>query len=732
MQPGAQGLPIARPILRFSVAKGWEPEKSFACGKDMDFTCLPEKRVEQTAIPPITLPRKEAVALRPSLQQAEQIEQQVYAWTRYGEFNWFGIGFYDGEGMSGVGGIGRYHPKTQQMEIRRPQVLRDVSISHLAHDGEALWLGTVGNYEGPDGFAHGLVRYEWNTGRIETFEGKDDGPCGFMVKDLLLDRKYLWVATDLGVSRWDREKRTWDHYVPDPGKSPPMRAVTCPEVYASLLKILPQVYQPSFDTIPYSVLFESIKHFRPRFLSSYVKAMPPVDWGCDELKFIAEGAQDFQALKINLLGLRPVGSPHFKCILAGFAGKDSRAPEWRDLLLAALEGLGPEQRYEDEVVLYPLLKTFPDDIKIGKALARRLKTANNPWHEAEMLPVFLKEKSIPPLIEALDRFTDQERSAHILLAIVKALVQATHLSIGPNGTIQRVPPNADPDHYEVSKKALPHVIARWKNWWETHKAEYGAGPVRSESQKPERRAVSPVTRIEPRVLLSTPTAPIPLGTVCILTASVKNLADPSNPPLPNFPLAFRVIDGPHAGMVKPFRGVTDANGTLTFRYGGTKSGKDTITVLHEGDDVFLDENYAEVTWGGPDLVIPLFAPPVLMSGGGKTFFATDWTQNSGSFPAAASTTRYFLSVTNPVNPAKARVVGERAVPALGPGERSEVKQLQFLLPRELPAGTYYLAACADTDGSVLESDEHNNCSFHGNTGHAGVVVPLNPSETSSP
>lgn len=244
--------------------------------------------------------------------------------------------------------------------------------------------------------------------------------------------------------------------------------------------------------------------------------------------------------------------------------------------------------------------------------------------------------------------------------------------------------------------------------------------------------MSTATRIAPTVLLSAPTSPLSIGTVCILTASVKNLADPANPPLPNFPLSFHVTDGPHADIVKPFRGVTDANGTLTFHYSGTKSGIDKITVWHEADDVFLDENHVNVAWGGPDLVVPLFVPPVLMSGGGKTFFATDWTQNTGSFPAAASTTQYFLSATHPVDPAKAQVVGERAVPALRPGERSEVEQLQFVLPSKLPAGIYYLAACADVAGAVLESDESNNCSSHKSPGHSSMVVPLTPSETLSP
>lgn len=715
--------PKERPVLTYSEGADWKQDKPFPCGENS--WCLPKKQQGKPNIPPITLSKDEAVALTPRLQEAKAIAQDVSAWTEHNGAVWFGISFYAGEGTDGVGGIGRYDPKTGQTVIRRPKALLGSSINHIVHDGQWLWLGTTGYYEcigePPD---HGLIRYEWNADQTETFEGQDDGPCGFVVHDLLLEKKYLWVATDLGLSRWDRQVKKWAHYVPDPAASPPMRPITCAALYTDLLKILPRTFDPQYDFIFYSQLFDPLKRFRPQFLINYVKAMPPADWRCDELKFLAEGARDFQTLKADLLSVRPVGSPHFKCVIEGFGGKKSRDPEWRDLLLSSFEKPGEKGEYRDEVVLR-LLSGFPGDTKVGEALARRLKTAPNPWREAELLPTMLGGKSVSHLIEALDQFKNTERSSHILHAIVKALAQATHTFISPNGAVTPISPNAEPDKYEVSEQALPRVVAQWKQWWERHKAEYGAGPASPESKHAPIGQAKP---IEPRVTLSAPQATLLIGTTYAITATVHNLADPAAPPLSNFPLSFQVVVGAHQGIVGRYRGVTDANGTLTFRYNGTRSGTDKIVIRHEGDDVFLDENYAEVTWGGPDLVVPLFVPPVLMSGGGKTYFATDWTQNTGSFPAPASTTRYFLSATNPVNPAKARVVGERAVPALGPGERSEVKQLQFVLPSELPAGMYYLAACADAAGQIFETDEQNNCSFNKLPGQAVIIAPMIPVE----
>lgn len=158
--------------------------------------------------------------------------------------------------------------------------------------------------------------------------------------------------------------------------------------------------------------------------------------------------------------------------------------------------------------------------------------------------------------------------------------------------------------------------------------------------------------------------------------------------------------------------MTDSQGRLSFQYQGTRSGHDSIAVTHDGDDSFMEQGAARVTWDGPDVVIPGFIPPMLRTKGGRTFFVTEWTQNIGTFPADPSTTQYFLSTTNPVDPTKARLVGKRTVPALAPGERSAVRQQSFTIPDDLPEGLYYLGACADTADTVTEANEQNNCSFH--------------------
>lgn len=454
----------ARPVLKYSEGRGWERDQPFFCKEAAD--CLPKEQRGKPPVPSVTLSKAEATALRPRIPAVETIEQEIGAWTYYGGAVWFGISFYSGEGTSGVGGIGRHDPKSGSTVIRRPTAIRDSSIDHAVHDGQWLWLSTTGHYECiGDPPTHGLVRYDWNADRLETFEGKDDGPCGFVVHDLLLEAKYLWVATDLGLSRWDRRARRWAHYVPEPAASPPMRPTTCAALYTQLLKSLPRTQQ-DFGSF-YSQLFDPLKRFRPRFLASYVKTMRPADWRCDELRFLGERAPDFRTLKTEFLSRRPVGSPDFVCLLEGFGEKKSRDPAWRDLLLAVLA------RPEEYDVLY-LLEAFPGDAKVGSALVHRLRSARLPWQEAELLPTILGRTSVPFLIEAIDRFKDAGgvESLIVVGAVVEALVRATGVSLAPDGGVTPVPAGADPETYRVIPEALPHVAAQWKKWWGTHKREY--------------------------------------------------------------------------------------------------------------------------------------------------------------------------------------------------------------------------------------------------------------------
>lgn len=68
---------------------------------------------------------------------------------------------------------------------------------------------------------------------------------------------------------------------------------------------------------------------------------------------------------------------------------------------------------------------------------------------------------------------------------------------------------------------------------------------------------------------------------------------------------------------------------------------------------------AEVTWkGGPDLAIPLFIPSIIRTQAGNNILISDITVNLGNTSSNSSITRYYLSDTEPADPATVTVIGE--------------------------------------------------------------------------
>ncbi|MBI3807422.1 MAG: hypothetical protein HY281_07900 [Nitrospirae bacterium] len=228
---------------------------------------------------------------------------------------------------------------------------------------------------------------------------------------------------------------------------------------------------------------------------------------------------------------------------------------------------------------------------------------------------------------------------------------------------------------------------------------------------------------EPRVTLTPGTSQGPIGVVQTLTASVLNFGDPTHPPVPGFSVRFLITDGPNSGF--SFNQVTDATGQAPLSITSSTLGTDHVTVTAGiGSEVFEEQAFATVNWtGGPDLVVPLFVPPVLNSKGGNPIKITEWTQNIGTVAAPPSVTQYYLSTTNTVDPLTARVIGQRAIPGLAPGDISKGPTTPLTLPADLPAGMYTLAACADAPDQIVELQEQNNCSFNKLSTSQSVVVP---------
>jgi hypothetical protein len=85
---------------------------------------------------------------------------------------WFANGFYNDEGASRVGSVGRFDLRTHQFEMRYLPEIVDWSGSAIRLDGDDLWIGLMHLPEGA-AFSGGLLRYNLKTGSVAKFEVPD-------------------------------------------------------------------------------------------------------------------------------------------------------------------------------------------------------------------------------------------------------------------------------------------------------------------------------------------------------------------------------------------------------------------------------------------------------------------------------------------------------------------------------------------------------------------------------
>ena len=90
------------------------------------------------------------------------IEESAAALQVVGDQVWFGKTFYDGEGNTGVGAVGRYDRVTKKFTWFSPPDLVKWSVSALLVEGDTLWAGMMRRPEGAE-YSGGLLRYNLAT-----------------------------------------------------------------------------------------------------------------------------------------------------------------------------------------------------------------------------------------------------------------------------------------------------------------------------------------------------------------------------------------------------------------------------------------------------------------------------------------------------------------------------------------------------------------------------------------
>jgi hypothetical protein len=99
----------------------------------------------------------------------EFLKNQVGPIAVDGTALWFANTFYDGEGITGVGGIGRFDLMTGEYKMRHfPQIAR-WSGSWILLEGDDIWVGLVCRPEGAP-IGGGLLRYNRVTGEGQRYE----------------------------------------------------------------------------------------------------------------------------------------------------------------------------------------------------------------------------------------------------------------------------------------------------------------------------------------------------------------------------------------------------------------------------------------------------------------------------------------------------------------------------------------------------------------------------------
>jgi hypothetical protein len=136
---------------------------------------------------------------------------------------------------------------------------------------------------------------------------------------------------------------------------------------------------------------------------------------------------------------------------------------------------------------------------------------------------------------------------------------------------------------------------------------------------------------------------------------------------------------------------------------------DAVPESNEGNNCRASTGAVRVVAAGtPDLQTTSLSNPPATAEIGRPFIVSDTASNGGTWPAAASTTRFYLSTDAVRGGSDRRLTGTRAVPVLAVGA-SSTGTTSLAAKASVPPGTYYLIACADDKKAVAESDEKNNC-----------------------
>lgn len=87
------------------------------------------------------------------------LESEIGPAQLEGTWIWFGLKFYDGEGYTGIGGIGSFDVLTKKFEIIYPKEIADSSVYSMLLEPKSIWVGLGVQPEG-DAYGTGIARID--------------------------------------------------------------------------------------------------------------------------------------------------------------------------------------------------------------------------------------------------------------------------------------------------------------------------------------------------------------------------------------------------------------------------------------------------------------------------------------------------------------------------------------------------------------------------------------------
>lgn len=165
------------PPLKQSLPPGWSLiESSDFQGEFagiVEGTTAPSRTYTVPVTDRQTLARLRPKAVRDEFgpRQVGEILDHIGPYQVAGNLLWFGKTFYDGEGLTGVGGFGYFDLMSRRYAMFAPAALLDWSASAILVEPDAIWTGLVNRPEGAEN-SGGLLRYDRNTTQTLLFPVK--------------------------------------------------------------------------------------------------------------------------------------------------------------------------------------------------------------------------------------------------------------------------------------------------------------------------------------------------------------------------------------------------------------------------------------------------------------------------------------------------------------------------------------------------------------------------------